>query len=166
MKVEFQLKNGKSFTVEVNKETYLTKNFKLKELAYGGSGINFIMNADVDVWLSILQDFRLWYNAPITPNSGYRPAEYNKKVGGVSNSLHIRNLAIDFSVKNMTDTRYMACAYKLKELCQKRGIIGEINFYSTYIHIGVFAEKNGYKEFQCRDYRKPTSTKKYTLIKI
>ena len=166
MRVALELKNGRSIIVQVNKTVHLTKNFILDELAYHGNGINYILNADVDLFLAMFQDFRLWFNEPINPSSGYRPADYNKQVGGVSNSLHIRNTAIDFPVKNFNDDRYMACAYKWKALNEKRGIIGEINFYPTYMHLGAFANKNGYKTFQCRDYRNPTGNKKYKLIEL
>lgn len=42
--------------------------------------------------MNIIREF---LGVPIKVNSGYRCPELNKKVGGVSNSYHVRGLAVD-----------------------------------------------------------------------
>lgn len=168
MLVLFQLKNGKEFTANVDKNIWLTKNFQLYELANNKGNPKqpqFIFNADVDVWLSILQEYRLWYSKPIDPTSGYRQAAWNKKVGGAKDSLHLKNLAVDY-MDTQTLAQFKTCAIKFKNLCEKRGIIGEANYYGNRVHLGAFANKNGYRSFQCRDYTRPKGGKEFSLIDL
>jgi len=172
MKVRLEFTNGKYVIVNMDKNAYLTKNLQLYEIAnnMGDPKLpQFVLNKYVDAFLSVWQDFRLWWNCPITPECGYRQPEWNLKVGGEKNSLHLFALAWDFNKdKNpqLIDSKYMAIALKWKQLCEKRNIVGECNFYSWGMHLGCFADKNGYRAFQCRDYRKPTTTKKFTLVDI
>lgn len=46
----------------------------------------------------LLDPIRAAWGGPITVNSGYRSPELNKKVGGVSNSQHLKGEAADITV--------------------------------------------------------------------
>ena len=169
MKVLLELKSGFSIVVDVSPDKNLTKNFALKELANNSGDPKkpqFIINSDVDVFLAMLQDFRTWYNKPMVINCGYRQDAWNQKVGGAKNSLHKKALAVDWGIKGFTDKQYMNVAEEWKLLCVRRGIIGECNFYEWGVHLGAFADKNGYRTFQCRDYRNPPAGKNFKLITL
>ena len=71
--------------------------------------------------------------AAITVHSAYRPPEYNRSVGGVSNSAHIDGLAADISATNITTEA-------LRRACEV--VIGEdggVGYYpgQQFCHIDV-----------------------------
>ena len=66
-------------------------------------GIDNTPNADARLRMQILIEqlldpIRAAWGGPITVNSGYRSPELNKKVGGVSNSQHLKGEAADITV--------------------------------------------------------------------
>lgn len=54
-----------------------------------------------------LQSIRDHYRRPVIVTSWYRPPDVNRRVGGVSNSMHITGAAVDFVVKGVS-TREVA----------------------------------------------------------
>lgn len=77
----------------------ITEHFKVKEFACkDGSPIVF-----VDEYLAVLLEIlRKTIKKPVIITSGYRTPEHNKKVGGAKNSFHMRGMAADITVKDMT----------------------------------------------------------------
>lgn len=51
--------------------------------------------------IAMLEAIRCHFDAPVTIVSGYRSPSYNRKVGGASNSYHVRGMAADFRVAGM-----------------------------------------------------------------
>lgn len=49
--------------------------------------------------LHLLNDMRAHFDSPITLFSTYRNAKYNERVGGATNSFHLRNEAVDFALR-------------------------------------------------------------------
>ena len=49
--------------------------------------------------VTALEAARLFFNVPITVSSAYRPASYNKKIGGATKSYHIYGKAVDHYCK-------------------------------------------------------------------
>ncbi len=77
------------------------KNFTVQELVRGNEiPDQLIMNIIPTV--KMLQVIRENLGVPILVNSCFRSPEYNKKVGGAKNSLHLVFNAIDFKPKNYT----------------------------------------------------------------
>lgn len=74
-------------------------------------------------------------NKPITINSGYRTQSYNKKVGGATNSLHLKALAADIRVSGKTPREVYKIADRLI------GSSGGVGKYSGFTHVDV----RGYK---------------------
>ena len=70
-----------------------TLNFQLSEFECPCCGENKITGALV----TKLQSLRDMINMPIHITSGYRCAEYNKKIGGYSDSPHIKGKACDIT---------------------------------------------------------------------
>ena len=110
--------------VEVNKEAKLSPHFSLGELTrskshpeiYNIPSRQVIENLKrVCVWLEAL---RARYNEryvlagagePIIITSGYRSAELNRKVGGVSTSNHLTGCAVDIRVAGKEQLIRYAC---------------------------------------------------------
>ena len=87
--------------VETNKahdELRNIKHFNIHEFDCGcGCGFNHI---DMRL-VKILDMIRDHFGKPLIITSGVRCVNYNKKVGGVSNSMHIKNKAADFYVQGV-----------------------------------------------------------------
>lgn len=136
----------------------LTKNFTLQELAnnQGNSAYpKYIISNYSVIFNELLQLFRTRYGSPIEPTSGYRQPEYNKKVGGSSNSLHLQACAVDFVDKYKKSDYYMLSLW-LGILIEK-GMIGAINIYTIgnyyRYHIEAFSDVFlGYKKRRIRVY--------------
>lgn len=104
----------------------LSKNFRVKEFACkDGSDLILIDDKLVDA----LQKIRDFFGNPITINSAYRNATYNKKIGGVSNSQHTKGTASDIVVKNVNPVDVANYAEYLL------GDKGGIGLYSNFVHI-------------------------------
>lgn len=79
-----------------------------------------------------------WIEDPII-TAMFRTAAYNKKVGGVENSLHLTGEATDFAHERFaefTKARYDKYANKWFEICDADGVKGEFGIYSWGIHLG------------------------------
>lgn len=135
--------------------TKLSEHFSLQEMANNEGDRTkpqYILNYKVDTFLKMVEDFRTWFNRPFTPNCSYRQSAYNKKVGGVSNSLHVGGTAIDIPFPNMTDAQWNNIIAKWKELCEKYGCVGEAGRYKWGFHLGAFVTYQ--KTFYIFDKRK------------
>lgn len=135
----------------------LRKNFTLGELAnnLGDPKLaQFIINDEVDTFLTMLQQFREWYNKPMTVNSCYRQQTFNKKVGGDKNSAHLRACALDWAIKGHTETQRMNVYKQWEMLCKLHKVVGAINYYTNGYHFEIYSDKwYGNKAFTVRDYR-------------
>ena len=54
---------------------------------------------------NVLDPLREAWGKPITVTSGYRCADLNRKVGGVTTSMHLTGQAADITTGNVTDNR-------------------------------------------------------------
>ena len=108
--------------VEVNKEAKLSEHFKLGELTrskshpeiYNIPSRQLIENLKrVCVWLEALRErYNQRYgdgDDPIIITSGYRSAELNRKVGGVTTSNHLTGCAVDIRVAGKEQLIRYAC---------------------------------------------------------
>lgn len=82
----------------------LTKHFKLSEFVNSDTAsrlaIDNTPSLDVvtnlqQLCFHVLEPMRIWFDAPILINSGYRCPALNKAVGGVPNSQHLTGEAAD-----------------------------------------------------------------------
>ena len=89
----------KAYILDEQANLKITEHFKVKEFACkDGSPIVF-----VDEYLAILLNIlRDTIKKPVIITSGYRTPEHNKKVGGAKYSFHMRGMAADITVKDMT----------------------------------------------------------------
>ena len=128
------------------------KYFTIEELCASDTarrkGIDNTPNADARLRMQtlieqLLDPIRAAWGGPITVNSGYRSPELNKKVGGVSNSQHLKGEAADITVGSVEDNKRLFD--KIVEL-QKAGkiafdqLIDESNY--AWVHVSYRSGKN------------------------
>ena len=118
----------KTYSVKKDGSTYLKPNFKVKEFACNdGSDAVLISDELVD----LLQKIRDHFGVAVTINSGYRTSSYNKKVGGVSNSQHVKGTAADIVVKGIDP---LTVGQYVEYIMPDHGGIG---VYQTFTHVDV-----------------------------
>jgi len=141
-------------------EQLLRDNFSLKELANNqGDPLKpqFIIDAKVDLFLDMIQEFRKWYNKPMVVNSMFRQESFNKKCGGDPKSAHIHGCALDWWMPGHTNEQRRNVTAKWEQLCKKYKVIGAINYYSSGYHLEIYSDLwYGQKQFQVREYRGKT----------
>ena len=110
--------------IEIYGSGRITEHFKLSEFVHNGSEI-------------YIDD---------------RPAAYNAAVGGSSNSSHLFTGAVDFPLpsKYYSFTRARKEQFlqnvktKWSALCQTAGVYPQVNFYDTYLHLGISTQRASY----------------------
>ncbi|WP_432663858.1 D-Ala-D-Ala carboxypeptidase family metallohydrolase [Wukongibacter baidiensis] len=128
----------------------ITKNFNLIEFKCKADG-ELLLNAEVIDHIQRLQRFREWYKRVMSVISGYRTEEYNTKIGGSKNSMHIKGIASDIALPSefysFTKARQEEFLNNVKnkwiQLCDEDGLGGGVGFYDTFFHIDS-REKGNY----------------------
>ena len=80
--------------------------------------------------VSILENVRRHFTAPVTINSGCRCEAYNKKAGGVQNSQHVQGIAADIVVEGVKPALVASYLESQHPDCG-------IGRYNTFTHIDV-----------------------------
>ena len=111
-------------------EFFNSKEFDSPDVQFSGN------NIDIRV-IEMLYVIRLYLESPINISSGVRTINHNKKIGGVNNSSHVLNNAIDIII---IDNDYR---YRLLKILFELGIT-RIGIYKTHIHIDVDLLKHQY----------------------
>lgn len=112
----------------------LTEHFSISEYAVNQTG-TVKLTAEAILHAQCLEEFRRWVGRIMRVNAWYRTPAYNKKVGGNSNSSHLRGVATDWGV-SLTEEKFIKYAKKWKEICENHGIVGEAGLYSWGMHLG------------------------------
>lgn len=140
-KTEAAMDEIKVYSLREHGNQIVSLNFKVKEFAcQDGSDTVVIHSSFIR---DKLQQIRTRFGVPVVINSGYRTPSHNKKVGGSSNSFHIKGRAFDIVVKGKPPVEVARYAASI-------GIKGVIQ-YSWGIHIDsrsqkYYAVNNGKKE--------------------
>ena len=111
------------FTKDKNKQ--LSKNFKVTEFKCNDGSDKILI--DTEFTKNVLQKIRDHFKASIHINSAYRTPTYNKKVGGSSNSYHVKGRAFDIVVKGYRPSEVANYARSI-------GVKGVIE-YNSFVHI-------------------------------
>ena len=105
-------------------------NFTPQEIACKGDGL-IIVDRDA---MDALQKLRtMIYNktgSGLIINSGYRSKEYNKKVGGSSNSYHMKGMAFDIRLTPKVSRE------TIHQFAYGAGFNG-IGDYDTFVHVDI-----------------------------
>lgn len=156
MKVKVITDTRTTYTAEVAKTAYLAPNFQLAELAnnLGDKTLpQWIDSPESRIFVAMLQEMRTWMELPMVISSCYRQPAFNAKVGGDSRSAHLHACAADWHIKH-TEIQRTHVRDKWRKICESRGIIGAINYYSGGYHLEAFSDRwYGVKGFTVRDYR-------------
>ena len=89
-------------------------------------------------WLNIVRPAilvdmaRAHFGVPVTLHSTYRSPEYNRSVGGASNSRHLEFNAIDCSLQGVSPQRLYNMLLALR---QGGAFKGGLGLYSSFVHI-------------------------------
>ena len=114
----------------------LTEHFELSDYSINQSG-TLPITAEALLQAQLLEEFRQWIGRPIDVHAWYRTAAYNKKVGGVSTSSHLRGVATDWSTNiSITEEKFIKYAKKWKEICEAHNVVGEAGLYTWGVHFG------------------------------
>lgn len=130
--------SAKTYSLKVDGNKKISDNFTVSEFKCKDGSDKIIIDTDL---VDILQKVRTHFNKPVTINSAYRNATYNKKIGGASKSQHVYGTAADIVVK---DTSPESVAQYVEFLMPNKGGIG---LYSTFTHVDVRASRARWKNF-------------------
>jgi uncharacterized protein YcbK (DUF882 family) len=84
-----------------------------------------------------LQILRDHLGERVSINSAYRHPNYNKKIGGAPDSMHLRAMAADITVKSKTPKQLKAVIEKL--IKAKKVSFGGIGLYPGFVHVDIRA---------------------------
>lgn len=116
----------------------LSPNFLVKEFACKDGSDKILVDTEL---VALLQKIREHFGKPITINSAYRNATYNKKVGGVSNSQHVKGTAADIVVSGVVPEEVAKYA---EYIMPDKGGIG---LYGSFVHVDVRAKRSRWTNY-------------------
>lgn len=122
----------RTYSVNRDGEIKLNAYFKVREFACHDGSDTVLID---DALVQLLGYIRTYFGKPVTINSGYRTVDYNKKVGGVSNSQHVQGKAADIVVQ---DVPPRAVASYLESLFPLHGI----GLYPSFVHVDTRGKKS------------------------
>lgn len=114
-------------------------------LAEKKDGLNDKVLANIERMAKVMDEIRIFFNAPITVVSWYRPPAYNKEIGGAPFSFHREGLAVDFVVHNCTSDNARKL---LLPLLTSLKIRMEDLPGSTWVHVDLGMPLNGNRYFK------------------
>ncbi len=111
-------------------------NFSISELrCKDGTDVPAKYMHNATTLLLNLQVLRNELGLPIFINSGYRTPAHNAKVGGKSNSAHLRAMAADIKVLGVAPRTVKATIERL--ISEGRMLQGGIGLYSSFVHYDI-----------------------------
>lgn len=118
----------------------LTPNFNLAEFhCRDGTKVPVELLPNVKEVARNLQILRDFIGEPLHINSAYRTKEYNKKIGGVPGSQHIRAAAADITAKSYTPKQLAAVVERL--IKAGKLTFGGLGIYPGFIHVDIRKNK-------------------------
>ena len=114
----------------------LTENFSLHEFdCNDGTPVPDGLLHNVEALAEQLQILRDYLKEPVRINSAYRHANYNKRIGGAPDSMHLRAMAADITVKSKTPKQVKAIIERL--IKAKKLKFGGIGLYAGFVHVDI-----------------------------
>ena len=114
----------------------LTENFSLHEFdCNDGTPVPESLLGNVEALAGQLQILRDYLKEPVWINSAYRHANYNKRVGGAPDSMHVRAMAADITVMSKTPKQVKAVIERL--IKAKKLKFGGIGLYPGFVHVDI-----------------------------
>ncbi len=122
--------NVVTYSVKRDGKKMLTKNFSVAEFKCNDGSDSVMIDKKL---AALLQEIRNHFGKPVIINSAYRTAEYNRKSGGSSKSLHLYGKAADIKIDGVSP-------YAIAKYCQSLGVKG-IGLYNTFVHVDTRENK-------------------------
>jgi len=123
------------FSKKKDGNTYLSKNFQVREFACKDGSDTILIDPELIV---ILQKIRDHFGKPVTINSAYRTASYNKKIKGAANSNHVKGMAADIRISGVSPKEIATYA----ETIGVRGIgLYETSSDGYFVHLDTRSTK-------------------------
>ena len=126
----------KEYSIRANGNDKLSTNFKVKEFRCKDGSDSVLIDGKL---VDILQSIRDYFGKPVTINSAYRNATYNRKIGGASGSLHVKGMAADIVVSGIAPS-------EVAKYAERIGVKG-IGLYETakdgyFVHVDTRTNKS------------------------
>ena len=115
----------KEYSLKRDGDQKVSADFRVREFRCKDGSDKILLSPET---VKIIQSVRDYFGKPVTINSAYRTPQYNKKVGGASNSQHVKGTACDIAVK---DVPPKAVAAYLEAFFPKTGI----GLYGSFVHV-------------------------------
>lgn len=128
----------KTYSLKKDGNKKLSDNFTVSEFRCKDGSDKILIDTEL---VNILQKIRNHFGKPVTINSAYRNATYNKKIGGASRSQHVYGTATDIVVQGVKPE---LVAQYAEYLMPNKGGIG---LYSTFTHVDVRANRSRWKNY-------------------
>lgn len=112
------------YSMAVDADERITPHFTVREFACKDGADEVVVDTAL---VYLLEDLRVFYGSPITIVSGYRTPEHNEKVGGASNSYHMKGMAADIRVAGVPPARVYSDLNPVHT--------GGLGKYNTFTHI-------------------------------
>ncbi len=116
----------------------LSSNFQVKEFACKDGSDKILIDNEL---VLVLQKVRDYFGKPVTINSAYRNASYNRKIGGVSNSQHTMGTAADVVISGVKAEEVAKYAEYIM------GNKGGIGLYNGFVHVDTRAKRSRWTNF-------------------
>ncbi|HMM05262.1 MAG TPA: D-Ala-D-Ala carboxypeptidase family metallohydrolase [Clostridiales bacterium] len=148
-----------AYISKLGKDYQISRNFALKEMQCKDGSDMVLYSSEL---LEKLEKLRAYGGFTVTINSGYRTVAYNKKIGGASNSQHLKGAAADIVVKKdgkIVNAKLICC------LCQTLGFKGIGYISANAVHVDM-RESGTYRGDERSDYRSNVGNDFYSYFKI
>lgn len=150
----------KKYSLKKSGNIHLSPHFTVNEFACHDGSDTVLID---DRLVTLLEKIRDRFGKPIHINSAYRTAKYNAKIGGVSNSYHVKGMAADIVVQGIPSKRIAQYAETLD--------CGGIGWYEgkKFVHIDTRSKRvcwndsgnNVRKTFSDCPYAEPSENRKF-----
>ena len=133
----------KTYSLAKDGDTKLSENFTVQEFRCKDGSDTILIDTAL---VSLLQEIRDAFGKPITINSAYRTAAYNKAVGGATNSQHVKGTAADIVISGVPP---FAIAAWMEQKIKKVGKYA-CGYYpiSLFCHVDVRSTATLFKEYR------------------
>ena len=121
----------KKYSLKKSGNLHLSPHFTVKEFACHDGSDTVLID---DKLVGLLENIRGKFGKPVRINSAYRTAKYNAKIGGVSNSYHVKGMAADIVVQGISPKRVAQYAETLG--------CGGIGWYEQKKFVHIDTRKN------------------------
>lgn len=130
--------NVKKYSLKVDGNKELSKNFKVKEFACKDGSDEILIDEKLVYNLQLIRNH---FNKPVHINSGYRTQEHNTRIGGAKNSYHKQGRAADIHIDGIHPKEIAAFAESI-------GMLG-IGEYPNFTHVDTRDNKSFWYGSNC-----------------